>query len=64
MEARGWEDCSDLMSRPEDWQEGGGEGGEGAGGGEPVRRRPQTKRKSEEPQLRFVMFGYGCNSVL
>ena len=62
MEARGWEDCSDLMSRPEGWQEGGGEGAARARAA--VRRRPQTKRKSEEPQLRFVMFGYGCNSVL
>ena len=61
MEARGWEDCSDLMSRPEDWQEGGGEGCEGAGGGEAP--AADQERKSEEPQLRFVMFGYGCNSV-
>ena len=49
MEPRGWEDCSDLMSRPEDWQEGGGEGCEGAGGGEaPAADQEEERRTTAE----------------
>ena len=49
MEPRGWEDCSDFMSRPEDWQEGGGEGCEGAGGGEaPAADQEEERRTTAE----------------